>query len=123
MSTQYEGIQEDRSFFAADAGDFPVGDCAVCARFVIAYRVYDGEGDLPARASHRCIHCDGELTLVEALPLDALEEHGYGFVDGDDKKGGCATTGACSLTGKKVSGPGQGGCNGGDCRSGRPSPA
>ena len=102
------------AIFASDAGDFPAGDCASCARLVIAYRTYD-DGDLDAPPVLRCIHCDGALCAVEALPLDALEEQGYGFVDGGDKKGGCATSGACSLTGKKVAGPGLGGCNGGDC--------
>src|SRR5258705_7268556 len=88
--------------FADDAGDFPVGDCAACARLVIAFRTFDDAG----HDVYRCIHCEGALVSVEELPLGALEEQGYGFVDGGDKKGGCATSGSCSLTGKKVSGPG-----------------
>lgn len=95
----------------ADAGEFPAGNCPACARTVLAYRDYDDAGGV----LQRCVHCDAVLDDVGPALLDELELFGYGFVDGDEKKGGCAITGACTLSGKKVSGPGEGGCNDGDC--------
>ena len=91
-----------------------MGPCAHCERLVLAYRDFGGA---PGMDTYRCIQCDGLLSyaVLHGASLDVLEEQGYGVVGNDAKKGGCAESGACSISGKKVSGPGEGGCHDGDC--------
>jgi hypothetical protein len=86
---------------------FPAAFCPTCRRVVVVYAEFSRD-----ELEHRCVHCDAPLADVFEAGLDAL---GYEVVPDVQKRGGCATTRSCTLTGKAVSRPGEGGCHGGDC--------
>ena len=86
-----------------------MGSCAACRLVVLAYP----DPVAPASGAARCVHCDGAVELLGTFPLEALEAHGYGFVDVPEKQGHCATKGYCTM---KARGEGEG-CGNGSCGS------
>jgi hypothetical protein len=89
---------------------FPVGSCSACTLTVLAYLDPTAEG-----VAFRCLHCDAVVELLGQVPYEAIEEMGYGYVDGIVKQGHCSTKGYCTVKEREGA---QSGCGDGNCGAG-----